>query len=113
MTITTVLSLGGFVQGAATQPQAVADLITNIFVFVPIAFCILGIWASFKLKLTDTNRHILQNEIERLRSGGSKADVDPETKEFVEAVTGYPYEKCWGNNRVINYAHKLEEVDAG
>lgn len=113
VTITTVLSLGGFVQGAATQPQAVADLITNIFVFVPIAFCILGIWASFKLKLTDTNHHILQNEIERLRSGGSKADVDPETKEFVEAVTGYPYEKCWGNNRVINYAHKLEEVDAG
>lgn len=46
----------------------------------------------------------------RLRDGGSKADVDPETKKFVEGLTGYPYEKCWGNNRVINYSHKAEEA---
>lgn len=111
LTITTVLAGGGFIQGAETQPQAVADLITNIFVFVPIAFCILGIWASYKLKLNDGNRHILQNEIERLRNGGSKADVDSETKELIEAVTGYPYDKCWGNNRVINYSHKNETVN--
>lgn len=109
VTITTVLGMGGFVQGAETQPQAVADLITNIFVFVPIVFCIVGIWASFNLKLNDKNRHVLQDEIARLRAGGSKADVDPETKKFVEAVTGYPYEKCWGNNRVINYSHQIEK----
>lgn len=109
-TVTTVLSIGGFVAGSTTQPQAVADMITNIFVFVPIVFCFVGIYFSRKLKLTDKNRYILQNEIKRLRDGGSKADVDPETKKFVEDLTGYPYEKCWGNNRVINYSHKPEEV---
>lgn len=46
----------------------------------------------------------------RLRDGGSKAGVDPETKKFVEDLTGYPNEKCWGNNRVINYSHKSEEA---
>lgn len=111
MTVTAVLGVGGFVQGAASQPQAVADLITNIFVFVPIVFCIIGIFFSSRLKLNDGNRHILQAEIDRLRNGGSKADVDPETKKFVEELTGYPYEKCWGNNRVINFSHK-DEVEA-
>lgn len=113
VTITTMLGVGGFVQGADVQPEAVANLITNIFVFVPIVFCIMGIWASYQLKLTDQNRHVLQAEIERLRAGGSKADVDPETKRFVEQLTGYPYEKCWGNNRVINFSHVVvEEAEA-
>lgn len=110
MTITTVLEVAGFVEGAETQPAAVADMITNIFVFVPLVFCVIGIFFSYRLKLTDDNRYVLQNEIARLRAGGSKADVDPETKKFVEDLTGYPYEKCWGNNRIINYSYQGEET---
>ena len=109
LTITTVLELAGFVESADTQPAAVQDLITNIFVFLPLVFCVIGIYFSYKVKLNDNNRYILQNEIARLRAGGSKADVDPETKKFVEDLTGYPYEKCWGNNRVINYSYKAKE----
>ena len=108
-TITTVLAMAGFVQGAETQPQGVADMITNIFVFVPIVFCIIGIVFSYKLKLNDSNHHILTDEIARLRAGGSKADVDPETKKFIEDLTGYPYEKCWGNNRIINFSKQVED----
>lgn len=106
--ITTVLGMTGFVEGADAQPVAVQDALTNIFVFVPIAFCLLGIFFSTRVKMNDENRVILAKEIDRLRNGGSKADVDPETKKVVEELTGYPYEKCWGNNRIINFSKKLE-----
>lgn len=109
VTITTVLGMAGFIQGAETQPAGVADMITNIFVFVPIAFCIIGIVFSYKLKLTDENHHILTDEIERLRNGGSKAEVDLETKKFIEDLTGYKYEHCWGNNRIINFSKQIED----
>lgn len=33
-------------------------------------------------------------------------DVDPETRALVEDLTGFPYEKCWGNNRVVNFSNK-------
>ncbi|PWG60296.1 oligogalacturonide transporter [Bifidobacterium catulorum] len=35
------------------------------------------------------------DEIDRLRAGGSKADVEPEVKTVVERLTGIPYERCW------------------
>ena len=38
---------------------------------------------------------ILIHEADRLRKGGSKADVDPQTKAVVEDLTGHPYEECW------------------
>lgn len=38
---------------------------------------------------------MLIHEADRLRNGGSKADVDPETKAVVEDLTGHPYEECW------------------
>ncbi|OZG63776.1 sodium:galactoside symporter [Bifidobacterium hapali] len=38
---------------------------------------------------------IVLREIDRLRNGGSKADVNPETKRTVESLTGIPYEQCW------------------
>lgn len=39
-------------------------------------------------------RHVL-TEITRLRNGGDKADVTPETRHVVERLTGLPYENCW------------------
>lgn len=108
--ITAVLSAGGFVSGAKVQSPEVISLLTNIFCFVPIAFCLLGIFFTFRVKLHEGNRIVLANEISRLRAGGSKADVDPEAKQLVEELTGFPYEKCWGNNRVVNFSYKLEEA---
>lgn len=106
--ITSVLAMTGFVEGASSQPAPVVEALTNIFVFVPIAFCLLGLFFSFRIKLNDETRVILAKEIDRLRNGGSKADVDPETKKVVEELTGWDYEKCWGNNRVINFSKKVE-----
>ncbi len=106
--ITGVLSSMGFVVGATEQPQLVVDGLTYIFCFLPIVFAIMGIYFSARVKLNPETHQMLLAEIERLRNGGSKADVDPETKELVEQLTGYSYEHCWGNNRVMNYSHKPE-----
>ena len=38
---------------------------------------------------------IVLTEITRLRNGGDKADVTPETRHVVERLTGLPYENCW------------------
>ncbi|QOL34768.1 hypothetical protein BL8807_02315 [Bifidobacterium lemurum] len=42
----------------------------------------------------ETNLLVLR-EIDRLRAGGSKAQVDDETRKTVERLTGIPYEECW------------------
>lgn len=108
LAIAAVLAAVGFVEGATSQPEPVVNALALIFCFVPIALIILGIFFSFRVKLNDDTRTILSNEIDRLRDGGSKADVDPETKRVVEELTGWSYEKCWGNNRVINFSKQLE-----
>ena len=100
--------MGGFVSGAESQPPQVISLLTNIFCFLPILFCLLGIFFTFRVNLNEKNRVMLAAEIARLRNGGSMADVDPATKALVEELTGFPYEKCWGNNRVVNFSARLK-----
>ena len=109
--ITGILGAMGFVTGATEQPQSVVDGLTFIFCFVPIIFAVMGFYFASRVKLNPTTHKMLLAEIERLRAGGSKADVDPETKALVEQLTGYKYEHCWGNNRVMNFEHK--PVDEG
>nr|WP_240541951.1 MFS transporter [Bifidobacterium simiarum] len=38
---------------------------------------------------------IVLGEIDRLKNGGAKADVDPQTREVVERLTGVSYDECW------------------
>lgn len=106
--IAAVLAGVGFVENATSQPEPVVNALTIIFCFVPIALCFVGLFFSFRVKLNDDNRKILSAEIERLRNGGSKDDVTPEAKEVVETLTGWKYEHCWGNNRVVNFTRRIE-----
>lgn len=112
ITVTGVLSAMGFVSGASSQPQNVINGLTIIFCFVPIVFAILGYWFSCRVKLNPETHAILMAEIKRLRDGGSKEDVKPEVKKVIEDLTGYKYEHCWGNNRVMNYSHKVVEEES-
>lgn len=111
ITITGVLSAMGFVSGAASQPESVINGLTYIFCFVPIIFAVLGFWFSCRVKLNPETHAVLMAEIERLRNGGSKNDAKPEVKKVVEELTGYKYEYCWGNNRVMNYSQTVEEEE--
>jgi oligogalacturonide transporter len=39
-------------------------------------------------------------EIQRLKKGGLKKEASSEAREVVEKLTGWDYEKTWGNNPV-------------
>ncbi|MFE4353694.1 hypothetical protein [Peribacillus butanolivorans] len=64
-----------------------------------------------KFKLSQQNHKILLNEIDRLKNGGSLNDVEPHTKEVVEALTGWPYQKHWGNNNISYEAKQRQKED--
>ncbi|MDS0526298.1 MFS transporter [Clostridium sp. SHJSY1] len=97
-----ILQFTGFVSNATTQPQSTINSLMVLYVIVPIILITIGIVISFKFKLTVENHQILEAEVDRLKSGGSKADVKEEVKVLVKELTGFDYERCWGNNTLIN-----------
>ena len=101
-----LLQATGFVKNATTQPQTTIDALLVLYVIVPIILVSIGIVVSYKFKLTVENHKLLEAEVERLKSGGSKADVTKEVKALVEELTGFEYEKCWGNNNLLDYEEK-------
>ncbi|GMA97355.1 MFS transporter [Pelosinus sp. IPA-1] len=93
-----------FVSGVKEQSHEALVAMVVILVVVPLAFLILGIIGSYKFKITDASHSILKKEIERIKNGGLKSDVDDVTRATVEALTGWKYENLWGNNP-IGYAN--------
>ncbi|WP_160724547.1 MFS transporter [Bacillus sp. USDA818B3_A] len=110
-----VLSAGGFVQKAATQPVSAVHTIVGIMVFGVTGLLLVALIAAFTFKLNKETHAILVNEISRLKYNGRKEDVDPRTKEVVESLTGYKYEKLWGGNSTdsfprIKVNYEMKEV---
>ena len=66
-----------------------------IAVIVPLVFLGIGWLAAMRLKLNKENHKKVCLEVQRLKEGGKKEDVDPEVKAIVESLTGYKYEDCW------------------
>jgi oligogalacturonide transporter len=50
------------------------------------------------MKLDRKNHAVLLEEIARIKSGGKIADVPAHARAVAEALTGWKYEQCWGNN---------------
>lgn len=71
-------------------------------IVMPIFLCILIYFISRKLELTKEQHKLLVEEVHRIRDGGRMEDVTEETKQAVEALTGWQYEKCFGNNDVMH-----------
>lgn len=93
-----LLQFTGFVKNSPTQPDATIDVILILYTVVPICIILIGLAISFRFHLTQHNHKLIVNEVARLRNGGSKEDVDAETRGVIEDLTGHEYEKCWGNN---------------
>ena len=66
----------------------------------PIIIIFIGFILSFKFKISPENHKILMEEIERLKSGGKKSDVDKGVKEVCEAITGIEYNELWGGSDI-------------
>jgi len=66
-----------------------------MFLIAPAILLIIGFSVSFLFKINPENHAILMNEINRLKSGGSKEDVDTQTQQIVESLTGKSYDTLW------------------
>ena len=89
-----VLSGIGFVSKAAQTPDTLAKF-GVFFLGGPLLLIVGGILAATRLKLSPLNSEVLRLELERLRAGGAKSEVAPETKAICESLTGIAWEKCW------------------
>lgn len=89
------LDAHGFVKGAKSQPLAAQHAIINILVFGTGILIIIALLLAWSFKVNKRTHAIVVAETQRLKAGGSKADVDPETKKVVEQLTGWDYDKVW------------------
>jgi oligogalacturonide transporter len=106
--VSVALQEAGFVSGQGSQQESAVTMIISILLFGTLFFLAGGLIISYRYKLTKENHVILLDEIERLKNGGSKKDVTPEARQVFEQLTGWEYEKAWGNNKIgyenlINY----------
>ncbi|MEE8738235.1 MAG: MFS transporter [Bifidobacterium sp.] len=100
MCVGAILGATGFDATRATQPVSATIGVGSVLLgWFAVSMIICWVISAHLTLDRRTDRQILA-EIARLRSGGSKADVDPDTKRTVERLTGVPYEKCWNTGGV-------------
>ncbi|WP_436856493.1 MFS transporter [Citrobacter tructae] len=101
------LQMSGFISGQSSQPDSAITTIMVIMIVLPVALTVWGIWSAFQFKVNSRTHAILNEEVERLKRGESKATVSAENKAVIESLTGLPYEQCWGENLVghVNRSH--------
>lgn len=77
------------------QPQTPETLfaLRILFFLVPLLLIIAGIVIARKFNITPETHALLIAEIERLKAGGSKTDVDARTRAVCEELTGQSYER--------------------
>ena len=61
---------------------------------------VIGIYFTIRMKLDHKTHQIIIDEVQRIHNGGKMEDVDPQVKKVCEALTGFKYEECFGNNKV-------------
>ncbi len=96
-----VLVSFGFISSSKTQPSSVTIAILILFVGIPTFSIFIGCIASYRSKFTVEKHALLIKEVQRLKAGGSMDSVSQQTKDAFKDLTGFEYEKCWGNNNVL------------
>ena len=66
-----------------------------LLIVVPIVVIIVALLFSVKYKVTPKTHAVLRKEIERLKAGGKKEEVELKTKEICELLTGFKYENLF------------------
>lgn len=99
MAVGSILSLSGFVPGAAIQNAAANTTITAVLVAGPILLLLMGIAISFRFKLTQQTHAVLLREIGRFKRGETTPPPE-EDRQILQDLTGWSYEQLWGKNPV-------------
>jgi len=105
-----ILATFGFISASKTQPSSVTMGILILFVGIPTFSILIGCIASYKSKFTVEKHSLLIKEVQRLKDGGSMDSASKQTKDVFKDLTGFEYEKCWGNNNVL-YESKVNAAD--
>lgn len=95
----------GFKEGVTTQPLSAVHAIVGVLLIGVVGMAIIGQLFAHKLKLDKESHKIVIEEVKRRKAGGKPEDVEENTKKIIEELTGFSYEKCFGNNTVA-YKHK-------
>lgn len=97
------MGVGAFLAFSGFKPDqsgAQSSSAVNAVAFVCLGWLAIGFIIAFivsrRFTLDQRSDLIVLHEIERLKDGGSKDDVEPHVRETVERLTGQPYERCWG-----------------
>lgn len=90
-----ILDEFGFNGNAKVQTPEAQTAIVSVLVGLTGVLLILAIICALTFKVNQSTHDVLIKEINRLKDGGSKADVDPKTKRVVEELAGVPYETMW------------------
>lgn len=94
-----VMQAAGFVSKSAQQsPQAIAAIVGVLGVGT-LAMLVVGVLVSTRFRLTPATHKVLLDEIEHLR-GGADAPSSPQAAAVVEDLSGWRYDRLWGNNPV-------------
>lgn len=94
-----VIEWGGFVSGSETQSSEAIHTIVWVMVIGPIALLLFGFLVARRFKLNKDTHALLMQEIAHLQSGASAPSSD-HSRTVVEDLSGWPYDKLWGNNNV-------------
>lgn len=109
-----VLQAFGFKSGknVTVQPHSAVIGICIVTIVVPVVLLVITWGAAARFKLTKENHKLLIDEVNRVKAGGSKADVTPEAKAAIEELTGWKYDQCFGNNNVAYHNNKAHNITA-
>jgi len=90
-----LLQSGGFVKGSQVQPESAVNTIASLLFIGTAGLLMLALWQALTFRLNKRTHKIFVDEVERLKANGAKSDVQPETREVVEDLTGYSYDMLW------------------
>lgn len=96
-----VLDESGYVKGAKNllhEPESAQHAIVGVLVFGAGGLVLCALLVALTFKLNKETHDVVANEIDRLKAGGSKEDVTPETRKVVEELTGWDYDKVWNED---------------
>ena len=94
-----VMQASGFVSKATTQsPQAIAAIVA-VLGFGTLAVLAFGVFVAARFRLDPHIHAVLLDEIEHFR-GGARNPTHPDHARVVEDLSGWRYDRLWGNNPV-------------
>ncbi len=103
-----VLQEGGFVKGQLVQSPEAIHTIANTLLLGTGGLIGIALYFAWHFKLNKQTHAVLIQEIDRLKAGGSKADVSIEARAVTEELTGYKYEDLWSQPNEVESPQGVE-----